>query len=425
MIQATLSALRLPDLRNKILFTLGMLIIFRVVAHIPLPNVDLNLLRQRFEGDQLLGFLNLLSGGALENFSVVALGVYPYITASIIFNILVPIVPQLRELSREGGDAGRRKLAFYTRLFTVPLAMMQGYAQIQILRAAAPSPIGDLPVLTILGMLVILAGGTMFLYWLGELITERGIGNGVSIIILGGIVAGVPPALGQSLLGGEAFTGLIAFAVIGVLMVSAIVFVHEGQRRIPVSYAKRVRGNRIYGGRSTHIPMKINSAGMIPLIFAFSIMLMPATIAQYAATSDSLWLAEFSGVLAGWFGPEAFPYWFMTFLLVVAFTFFYTIVIFNQQNLPENLQKNGGFIPGIRPGRPTAAFLNRVLNRITLAGGIFLGLIAIVPFFVGLGTGVTAVALSSTGLLITVGVVLDTMRQLESQLMMREYEAFL
>ncbi len=426
MIQATVTALKLPDLRAKIVFTISMLLVFRVVAHIPMPGIDLEALRQQFEGNQLLGFMNLMSGGALENFSIVALGIYPYITASIIMNILQPMIPPLRDMARNGGEAGRQRIAQYTRMAAVPLAMLQGVGQITILRQASPSPIDpNLAPLSVLSMLVVLAGGTMFLLWLGERITERGIGNGISIIILGGIIAGAPQALGQSLFGGDSLTGLAIFAGIGLLMVAAIVFIQEGQRRIPVQYAKRVRGNRLYGGQSTHIPMKINSAGMIPLIFAFSVMLLPGTIASYLQTSEIGWLSSISGTMASWFSPANFMYWMFTFLLVIAFTYFYTIVVFNQQNLPETLQKNGGFIPGIRPGRPTAGYLGRILNRLTLAGGVFLATIAIMPFFVGVFTGVTTVALSSTGLLIVVGVVLDTMKQLESQLMMRDYESFL
>lgn len=426
MIQAVLAALQLPELRAKIVFTLGLLLVFRVVAHIPLPDVDLELLRQRFEGDQLLGFINLLSGGALENFSVVALGVYPYITAMIIMQIVVPIIPPLKALSQDGGEAGRKRISQITRMATIPFAVLQGLGQIQLLRQSSPSPIDpNLSVLGLVSMLIIMTGGTMFLLWIGELITEKGIGNGVSIIILGGIVAGAPRALGQSLFGGENLTSMFSVAVIGIGMVAAIVFVQEAQRRIPVSYAKRVRGNRMYGGQSTNIPLKINSAGMIPLIFAFSFMLIPSTAASYLQVTDVGWVSRIAGTFADWFSPANFVYWLFTFVLVVAFTYFYTLVMFSQQNLPENLQKNGGFIPGIRPGKPTAEYLGRVMNRLTLVGGLFLGVMAVVPFVAGSATGVTTIALSSTGLLIVVGVVLDTMKQLEAQLMMREYDSFL
>ena len=425
MIQTAVAAFRLPDVRRKILFTIGLLIVFRLVAHIPLPGIDTTALRDFFAGNQLLGFLNLLSGGALENFSVVALGVYPYVTASIAFTVLVPMIPRLQELSREG-EAGRRRIAQWTRLATIPLAMLGGFGQLQILRQSqVPIVSPALGFFEILSMLVVMAAGTMFLLWLGELITENGVGNGVSIIIFAGIVAGAPQAVGQAVFGGENLAGFGAVVLIGLLMIAAIVFVQEAQRRIPVQYAKRIRGTRMYGGQSTHIPLRVNSAGMIPLIFAFSLMLLPGTIASYFEGAEVEWLANLAHGIAGTFSPENFIYWLFTFFLVIAFTYFYTLVMFHQQNLAENLQKNGGFIPGIRPGRPTHVFLTRVINRITLAGAMFLGLIAVLPFLVQLITDVQAIAISSTGLLIVVGVVLDTMRQLEAQLLMRNYEGFI
>ncbi len=425
MIQTAVTAFRLPDVRRKILFTVGLLVLFRLVAHIPLPGIDTSELREFFAGNQLLGFLNLLSGGALENFSVVALGVYPYVTASIAFQVLIPMIPRLQEMQREG-EAGRRRVAQWTRLATIPFAMLQGFGQLQILRQADQGFVSpSLGAFDIFVMLVVMAAGTMFLLWLGELITENGVGNGVSIIIFAGIVAGAPRAVGQALFSGENLAGFLAVVVIGVLMIAAIVFVQEAQRRIPVQYAKRIRGTRMYGGQSTHIPLRVNSAGMIPLIFAFSLMLLPATIASYFEGSGPAWLGNLARFIAEAFSPQNFIYWIFTFLLVIAFTYFYTLVIFHQQNLAENLQKNGGFIPGIRPGRPTNAYLTRVVNRITLAGALFLGFVAVLPFLAQLVTNVQAVAISSTGLLIVVGVVLDTMRQLEAQLLMRNYEGFI
>ncbi len=425
MIQTAVTALRLPDVRRKILFTVGLLILFRLVAHIPMPGVDTSLLREFFAGNQLLGFMNLLSGGALENFSVVALGVYPYVTASIAFNLIVPLVPRLRELAREG-ESGRRRIAQWTRLATIPLAMLQGFSQIQILRQSQQDIISPtLGVFDIFVMLVVMTAGSMFLLWLGELITEQGIGNGVSIIIFAGIVAGAPQALGQALFAGENIAGFVAVVTIGLLMIAAIVFVHEAQRRIPVQYAKRIRGTRMYGGQSTHIPLRVNSAGMIPLIFAFSLMLLPATVSSYFETTDVPWLANIARGITNAFSPENFVYWMFTFILVIGFTYFYTLVMFRQQNLAENLQKNGGFIPGIRPGRPTDEYLTRVVNRITLAGALFLGIIAVMPFLAQIITNVQAIALSSTGMLIVVGVVLDTLKQLEAQLMMRNYQGFI
>lgn len=425
MIETAVAAFQLPDVRRKILFTIGLLIVFRAVAHIPLPGVNTELLADFFAGNQLLGFMNLLSGGALENFSVVALGVYPYVTANIASTVLVPLIPPLQELSREG-EAGRRKIAQWTRLATIPFAMLQGFGQIQILRSAQQGLLSPtLGAFDIFVMLIVMTAGTMFLLWIGELITENGIGNGVSIIIFAGIVAGAPAALGQSLFAGENIGGFIAVVIIGLIMIAAIVFVQEAQRRIPVHYAKRIRGTRMYGGQSTHIPLKVNSAGMIPLIFAFSLMLLPATVASYFETSQVSWLANAAGAIALTLSPSNAIYWVFTFLLVIIFTYVYTLVVFQQQNLAENLQKNGGFIPGIRPGRPTHQYLTGVVNRITLAGAVFLGIIAVVPFVAQTVTGADAVAISSTGMLIVVGVVLDTMRQLESQLMMRNYEGFI
>ncbi len=425
MIQTAITAFRLPDVRRKILFTIGLLVLFRLVAHIPMPGVATDRLQEFFEGNQLLGFLNLLSGGALENFSIVALGVYPYVTAMIAFQVLTPLIPRLQELSKEG-DSGRKRIAQYTRIATVPFAMLQGFGQITILRSSQTELISpSLGVTGILAMLIVMAAGSMFLLWLGELITENGVGNGVSIIIFAGIVAGAPQAVGQALFAGENVGGFLAVVVIGLAMISAIVFVQEAQRRIPVHYAKRVRGNRMYGGQSTHIPLKVNSAGMIPLIFAFSFMLLPGTVASYFESTDITWLGNLASLVANAMSPENFIYWVATFFLVIAFTYFYTLVIFQQQNLAENLQKNGGFIPGIRPGRPTQQYLMRVVNRLTVAGSLFLGFVAVLPFLAQLVTNVNAVALSSTGLLIVVGVVLDTMRQLEAQLLMRNYEGFI
>lgn len=425
MIETAVAAFQLPDVRRKILFTIGLLVLFRAVAHIPLPGVNTELLADFFAGNQLLGFMNLLSGGALENFSVVALGVYPYVTANIASTVLVPLIPPLQELSREG-ESGRRKIAQWTRLATIPFAMLQGFGQIQILRSAQQGLLSPtLNAFDIFIMLIVMTAGTMFLLWIGELITENGIGNGVSIIIFAGIVAGAPAALGQSLFAGENIGGFVAVVIIGLIMIAAIVFVQEAQRRIPVHYAKRIRGTRMYGGQSTHIPLKVNSAGMIPLIFAFSLMLLPATVASYFETSEMSWLANAAGAIALTLSPGNGIYWVFTFLLVIIFTYVYTLVVFQQQNLAENLQKNGGFIPGIRPGRPTHQYLTGVVNRITLAGAVFLGIIAVVPFVAQSVTGADAVAISSTGMLIVVGVVLDTMRQLESQLMMRNYEGFI
>jgi preprotein translocase subunit SecY len=430
MIQAMLNAFRLPDLRRKLLFTFAALIVFRFIAHIPVPGVNTQALNNAFNSSPLLGMLDLFSGGAMSSFSIAAMGVYPYITATIIMQLLIPIIPQLEELSKEG-DSGRKRINQITHWITIPLAALQAYGNAALMQSQGVITnfgfSSGSALLPTLAMILSMSAGTIFLVWLGELITENGIGNGVSIIIFGGIVAKMPQMVGQMLTRsttGEfnAFIPL-AFIVLGVGTVVAIVVVQEAQRRIPVQYAKRVRGTKLYGGGSTHIPLRVNSAGMIPLIFAMSIMLFPGTIASYFKASSNAIVANVANFLYNNFNPNAAFYAVFYFVLVVGFTFFYTMVIFQQQNLAENLQKYGGFVPGIRPGRPTAEYLNRILNRITWLGAVFLGVIAILPF---LAQSIGAILpLTSTGLLIVVGVVLDTMKQLEAQLMMRHYEGFI
>ncbi|MCL4459388.1 MAG: preprotein translocase subunit SecY [Chloroflexi bacterium] len=423
MLQAMLNAFKLPDLRRKIIFTIGMLILFRLIAHIPVPGVDFQKLQQLFQTNQLMGMLDLFSGGAMTTFSVAAMGVYPYITSSIIMQLLHPIIPHLQELGKEG-EAGRKRINQYTHWLTVPLAALQAYATATLLHSQGIITNFGLSGETLLptsAMIMSMTAGTILLVWLGELISENGIGNGVSIIIFAGIVARLPQMLGQSLISSD-YMALAFFALLGVITVGAIVVVQEAQRRIPVHYPKRIRGTRMYGGQSTYIPLRVNSAGMIPLIFAMSIMIFPGTVASYFMASEGT-----IGSTAKWvfdtFNTSGVFYWGLYFVLVVGFTFFYTLVIFEQQNLADNLQKYGAFVQGIRPGRPTAEYLRQILNRITWLGAIFLGIIAVLPFFArGIGT---QLVLSSTGLLIVVGVVLDTMRQLESQLLMRHYEGFI
>ena len=428
LIQALMDAFSLPDLRRRLLFTLGMLIVFRFVAHVPLPGVDLEGLHELFERNQLLGMLDLFSGGAMRNFSVVAMGVYPYITASIIMQLLVPVVPALRSLSQEG-EAGRGKINQYTHWLTVPLAGLQGYAQLALLQSQGiVSAAATLPTIAII---ISLTAGTMFLVWLGELITERGIGNGISIIIFGGIVAGLPEMIGRSFIAKENITGLIAFGVLSLATMLLIVIFTEGHRRIPVQYARTAfRGSRMYRqAGSTHIPLRVNTAGMIPLIFAMALMIFPGTIASYFASPEGMG-PNFWNTIMMWFSPDApLPvglfYWGFFFLMVVAFAFFYTMVIFEQMDIAKTLQRQGGFIPGVRPGKPTTDYLNRVINRITWGGALFLGTVAVLPFLAREMTDVAVLTLSSTGMLIMVGVALDTMKQVEAQLTMRRYEGFL
>jgi preprotein translocase subunit SecY len=430
LLQAAVDAFAQPDLRKKILFTLAMLVIFRFVAHVPIPGVNRELLSDAFDNNALLGFFNLFSGGALRNLSVAALGVYPYITASIIMQVLVPIVPSLQALSREGGEQGRNRIQLYTHWMAVPLAIVQGYSQLLILeRAGAVSGVGlsGPEFLPTIAAVISMAAGTMFLVWLGELITENGIGNGISIIIFAGIVAGLPTLLPNIASSSVGLSGIGMLLVLGVLLLAFIVFVQEAQRRIPVQYARSLfRGGRMYRqSGATHIPLKVNSAGMIPLIFAFSAVIMPAGVAQTFQGSNTPWIRNMADRVVTIVDPNNWGYYAFVFVLVVVFTFFYSLVVFQQQNLAENLQKQGGFVPGIRPGRPTQEYILRVLVRITWGGAIFLGFIAVVPFIATFLTDVQALTIGATGLLIVVGVVLDTMRQLESQLLMRDYSGFI
>ncbi|MQG18453.1 MAG: preprotein translocase subunit SecY [SAR202 cluster bacterium] len=423
-----LDAMKVPDLRARILFTITMLVIFRFVAHVPVPGVDTQALSQAFQQQALLGFLDLFSGGALSNLSVAALGVYPYITASIVMQILVPAVPQLKQISQEG-EFGRQRINQITHYLTVPIAYFQAWGQLTLLRQSGVLPLVEfgLNVETI-AILLSMVAGTMFLVWLGELMTERGLGNGISLIIFGGIVAGFPAMVGRGFLDQGQMGGLLLLAVFGFALIFIIVLFNEAVRRVPVQYGRSVfRGGRMERqSGSSFLPLRVNSAGMIPLIFAFSIIILPATIASYFINpmSDS-----FGNNLARFFAesldPLRLPYWIAVFFLVVLFTFFYTMIVFQQQNLAETLQRNGGFIPGIRPGVPTQEYLNKLIIRITWGGAIFLGIIAIIPFFITQATEIRALTVSSTSLLIMVGVALDTMRQLESQLLMRNYEGFI
>ncbi len=427
LIQAMIDAFSLPDLRTRILFTIGMLILFRFVAHIPLPGVDLTKLNTLFNQTPLLGMLDMFSGGALRRFSVAAMGVYPYITASIIITILQPVIPQLQALSMEG-EAGRNKINTITHWLTVPLAALEAYGQITFLRSQGV--VGETTVIVMTTMVISMIAGTIFLIWLGELITEHGIGNGISIIIFGGIVAGYPQTIGQAgLLGASNITGLIVYAIIGLATIVLIVYFTEAHRRIPVQYAKSVfRGGRMYKqSGATHIPIRVNTAGMIPLIFAMSVVLFPGIIASYFMGPPSN--PNFANTIYTWFSPNApLPqglfYWGLYFLLTIGFAFFYTYVVFQQQDLPGVLQKQGGFIPGIRPGAQTKKYLDTVIGHITWAGALFLGVVAVVPFIAQNITGIQ-MQFSSMGLIIVVGVVLDTMKQLEAQLVMRRYEGFI
>ncbi|NJL92986.1 MAG: preprotein translocase subunit SecY [Anaerolineae bacterium] len=436
MLEAVQNALRLPDLRRKITFTIMILVIYQFAAHVSVPGVDRDLLNDLFENSEggFLEVLNLLSGGAVRNFSIIANGVYPYITASIILQLLIPIIPRLQAIAKEPG--GQQKIQQYTYYLAIPMAMLQSVGQINIFQSQITGGtlipgFGD-DLLVTVSVIATMTAGTMFAIWLGEQISQMGIGNGISIIIFAGIVAGAPSGL-STLLQTRFLFNLLAFVAITIITVVVIVYLNEGTRRIPVQYGKRVRGRKMFGGYSQVIPLRVNMAGMIPLIFAQSIITFPAILVSFLPSgSVTTWIQDNLG------GSSGFWYWSLYFLLVVGFTYFYTDVMMQNQNLAENLQRNGGFIPGIRPGRRTQDYINGIVRRITLVGALVLGFVAILPGFMQIIIGVaygSAAAQSFTqnpanvigpsGLIIVVGVVIDTMRQLEAQLMMRNYRGFL
>ena len=413
----------MKELRDKILFVLGILVVFRLAANIPVPGVNVDQLKNFFENNQFFGLLNMFSGGGLRNISIVMLGVGPYITASIIMQLLTMIIPRLEQIYKEEGEAGRQKFNMWTRWLTVPLAGLQTYGMISLFRSQGI--FGDLTGLELGTIILTATAGTVFLMWLGELITEKNIGNGVSIIIFAGIVASLPTSVSQTLIiwdPAKVFTYL-GYAVFAVLVIAAVVFVTEGQRNIPVSYAKRVRGNRVYGGTSTHLPLRVNQAGVIPIIFSMSIMLFLGMIANFFVHASNPTVANIATSVDNIFKNQWF-YGAAYFILVVLFTYFYTAVTFDPKNIAENLQKQGGFVPGIRPGQATAEYLHRVLNRITLTGALFLGAIAVLPFVVQGVTNLKTLTIGGTGILIVVSVVIEIMKQIESQMIMRDYEGF-
>ncbi len=419
---------RVPELRKKLLILLWLILVFRIAAIIPVPGVPKESLAQLFSGNQLFGLLDIFSGGGLSRLSLVMLGLGPYITASIVIQLSTMIFPRLEEMQKEEGEAGRRKMAQWTRLLAVPFAALQGFGFLNILQRGG---VGGAVALSftpweLTMTLITIVAGTIFLMWIGELMTKQGFGNGISLIIFIGIIGQLPGAILQVIATWtpEQFLTYAAFLVVSVIVVAGVVVVTEGQRAIPVSYAKQVRGNRMLGGTSTHLPLRVNQAGVMPIIFALSVMLFPGIVANFFVGASNATVASASQFIVQLFQNQLF-YGIVYFVLVVVFTYFYTSVTFDPDQISENVQKQGGFIPGIRPGRQTKLYLQYVVQRITLAGALFLGGIAILPLIVQAFSGLTTLTIGGTALLIVVSVVLETMKQIESQLTMREYEGFL
>jgi preprotein translocase subunit SecY len=440
LLQAGIAALTQPDIREKLFFTFALLVVFRFVSNVPVPGINTQALDSLFQNSTVLGFLNIFSGGALQNMSIAAMGVYPYITSSIVMQLMVPLVPALQALSKEG-EQGRKQIAIYTHWMTVPMAFVQGYGQLILVQSQGGITGIELTgpnALDTWSAMITMTAGTMFLVWIGELISERGIGNGISILIFAGIIAGLPQFVAGRLYTGTGegiFTTVFLAALIFGL-VAYIVFFQEAQRKIPVQYSRSVfRSGRMYRqSGQTHIPLRVNTTGMIPLIFAFSIIIFPAYVGETMATSGNGFVADLGTLMKDVFNPDNPGYWAFVFFVVIIFTFFYTVIVFQQQNLAENLQRQGGFVPGIRPGRPTEQYINRVLIRITWGGAFFLGTVAVAPYVFSHIVGAsslggagrqTAFGITSSGLIIVVGVVLDTLRQIEAQLLMRQYEGFI
>jgi len=408
------------NLRNRILFVLGALVVFRLLASIPIPGVNLERLNDFFTNNQFLGMLNIFSGGGLSNLSIVMLGVSPYITASIIMQLATMMFPKLKQMYHEEGEAGRKKFSQYSRLLTVPLAFIQGFGFLKLLQSqGVVNAMGGFELFT---NIAVIMAGSIFLVWIGELISEYGIGNGVSILIFAGIVASLPTAISQLYVGFEVtqIPLLVGFLVVAVVIVLGIVIVTEAERPIPINYAKRVRGSKVYGGVSTYLPLRVNQAGVIPIIFAMSVMLFPQMILSFVANVNNELLQSVSNFILrilenGWF------YSIFYFILVFLFTYFYTAVTFDPEAIATNLKKSGAFIPGIRPGEYTSDYLGKVLTRITLVGALFLGAIAVLPLIMRSLTGIASLAIGGTALLIVVSVVLDLIKKIDAQISMREY----
>ncbi len=426
MFESLLNAFRAPDIRRRLLFVLGILIVYRLLAQVPLPGVDRAQLAAFFEKNPAFGIIDLFAGGGLSQLSVVGLAMNPYINASIIMQLMQGVIPSLQALSREG-EYGRQKLNQYTRYLTIPMAFLQAFGILSALNADGII-VGGFGLGNAMSwvQMVSMVAGAVVLMWLGELITEKGIGNGISFIIFAGIVSRAPAAVSGLLGSGNQIRDIVLFALLAVVAVAVIIYIQEGQRRIPVQYASRVRGRRMYQGGQTFLPLRVNLAGVIPIIFAVSILQFPAQLALYFSYSTVQGVKDVATAIAGFLSSTTPQYAIMYFLLTIGFTYFYTAFTFKPDETAEQLRKNGGFIPGIRPGRPTQDYLARVVSRITIAGALFLGTVAVAPVLAGvLDPSLQGFALGGTGLLIVVSVVVETMKQIEAQLMMRNYEGFI
>lgn len=398
--------------------------VFRLTAHIPAAGIDSASLKQLFASSQLLGLLDIFSGGTLANFSIMALGLNPYINASIILQLLTMVFPKLEELSKEG-EYGREKINSYTRLLTVPLSAMQAFGMYVLLKNTGVT--SGLAPLQLIALVVTMTAGSLFAMWLGELVSQNGLGNGISLLIFAGIVGRLPVVIGQTAATFEAtnVVNIALFSSLALAVIAGVIFVNEASRQVTIQYAKRIRGGKLYGGQTTHLPLRINQAGVIPIIFAVSLVLLPSLLGQILGQVPNANVANVARSLANAFSPSSWIYNLTYFLLVIGFTYFYTTIVFNPQKIADEIKKNGGFIPGIRPGGPTANYLSYILNRITLAGAVFLGLIAVLPSLAQSVSNIPTLTIGGTGLLIVVSVVLETMKSLESQLVMRNYDAFL
>ncbi len=421
MKEAFLKIVKDQQLRSKIIFVLLMFVVFRLLAAIPVPGVDVMKLQAFFAQNQLFGLINVFTGSAMNNMSLVMLGLGPFITATIIMQLFTMLSPKLKALYQEEGERGRQKFNQYARLITFPLALLQGFGMFSLLKSQGII-LPSVNTLTMVTMLITVAAGATFLMWIGELITEKGIGNGVSLLIFAGIVSRLPAGVQQAIINYSPaqLMNYALFLLVGLVVIAGVVIGTEGERKLAVSYAKRIRGNRIYGGVSTFLPIKVNQGGMIPIIFALSVMLFPSMTANFFINSKIQWLAHLATFMSGLVQNQLL-YGIVYFILVILFTFFYTAVTFDPHAIAENLQAQGGFIPGIRPGANTVKYLEYILYRIVLVGALFLGIIAVIPVIMQGVTGNTNFTIGGTAILIVVAVVLETYKQIKAQVIMRDY----